>query len=73
VYDVLFFSSVRGGRLVRNSICRRSLGVSVSSGVICALGIIFIGTSALLLSETELGFEGSGMSSRELAASFINA
>src|SRR3954453_6388913 len=67
----LFFASVRGGRLVMNSICNRSLGVSVTSGVICALGIIFIGTSDLFLLETEVGFEGSGTSSRELPDSFV--
>ena len=67
----LFFASVRGGRLVMNSISNRSLGVRVTSGVICALGIIFIGTSALFLLETEVDFEGSGTSSRELPNSFV--
>src|ERR1700722_643142 len=54
-----------------NSISNRSLGASVTSGVICALGIIFIGTSALFLLETEVGFEKSGTSSRELRDSFV--
>ena len=54
-----------------NSISNRSLGVSVTSGVICALGIIFIGTSALFLLETEVDLEGSGTSSRELPNSFV--
>ena len=68
---LLFFASVRGGRLVMNSISNRSLGVSVTSGVICALGIIFIGISAFFFLETEVSFEGSGTSSRELPGSLV--